>query len=195
MPDSLEKFPGWVGVEIEKESRYGLLLLILLLGTITCFCLLICNALQGSLPWKKRKKVCQTWRGPKKGSLTTTPVHPLSDCAALHEIVYKSTPECAFIFSSFSHWIYTPPPKCCTCVCTLSRNDGYLRVLAAMSETCRATWPLHLFFSDFSSSPLFPAKTRKAKKKKKKVIEHVHTAYCIYIVYIYVPVVPLYTIN
>jgi hypothetical protein len=26
-------------------------------------------------------------------------------------------------------------------------NDGYLRVLAAMSETCRATWPLHLFFS------------------------------------------------
>ncbi len=88
-----------------------------------------------------------------------------------------------FYFSLLLSLDISPPPKCCTCVCTLSRNDGYLRVLAAMSETCRATWPLHLFFSDFSSSlsRLFPANPKSEKEEKKSYWTCTPHIYIVYI--------------
>lgn len=105
--------------------------------------------------------------GAKKGSLS---LHQYTPCQIALRFMksYISTPECAFYFSLLlSLDIYPSPEMLYMCVYIEPKwwisSCASCHVGDMPSDMALAPFLL----SDFSSSRLFPAKTRKAKKKKK----------------------------
>ena len=145
---------------------------------VTRFCLLICNALQGSLPWKKRKKVCQTWRGPKKG---LSLLHQYTPCQIALRFMksYISTPECAFYFSLLLSLDIYPSPEMLY-MCVYIEPKWWISSCASCHV---GDMPSDMALAPFFF-PIFPPLdffrlTRKAKKEEEKLL-NMYTAYCIY---------------